>query len=71
MVKRGTSDGPFFRFEVGRHLSRDRFVTAVHTALVASDANLLRYVGHSFRIGAATTAANCSLHDSLIKILGQ
>ena len=71
MVKRGTSDGPFFRFEDGRHLPRDRFVTAVHTTLVASVTNLSHYARHSFRIGAATNAANSSLQDSFIKTLGQ
>ena len=71
MVRRGTSDGPFFRFEDGRHLTRDRFVTAVRTALAASGINPSHYAGHSFRIGAATTAANCGLQDSLIKTLGR
>ena len=71
MVRRGTSDGPFFRFEDGRHLTRDRFVTAVRTALAASGINPPHYAGHSFRIGAATTAANCGLQDSLIKTLGR
>ena len=71
MVRRGTSDGPFFRFEDGRHLFRDKFVTAVRTALAASGINPSHYAGHSFRIGAATTAANCGLQDSLIKTLSR
>ena len=71
MVKRGTSDGPFFRFEDGRYLTRDRFVTVVCSALVAAGVNPSHYAGHSFRIGAATNAASCSLQDSLIKTLGR
>ena len=71
IVKRGTSDGPFFRFEDSRYLTRGRFVTAIRSALVAVGVNLSHYAGHSFRIGAATTAASCSLQDSLIKTLGR
>ena len=69
--KKGTSDGHSFRFEDGRHLTRDRFVIAVHTALVILGINPSHYAGHSFRIGAATTVANSGLQDSLIKTLGQ
>ena len=39
MVKRGTNDGPFFEFEDSRYLTRDRFVTAVRSGLVASGVN--------------------------------
>lgn len=70
MVNRGTSDSPFFRFEDGKHLIRVRLTAAVHTALVASGVNPSHYVGHSFRIDAATTAANCGMQDSLIKTFG-
>ena len=66
--KRGENDGPFFRFEDGRHVKRDRFVTTVNTALVTLGINPLHYAGHSFRI---TTAANYGLLDYPIKTLGQ
>ena len=66
-VKGGTNDGPFFRFEDGRHVKRDRFVTTVNTALVTLGINPSHYAGHSFRI---TKAANCGLLNYLIKILG-
>ena len=46
MVKRGTSDGPFFRFEDDKYLTRDRFVTTVCTALVTSGVNPAHYAGH-------------------------
>ena len=71
MVKRGTEDGSLFSFGDGRLLTRDRFVAAVREALVASGVNPSHYAGHSFRIGAATTAAGCGLQDSLIKTLGR
>ena len=57
MVGRGTMGGAFFRFTDGRLLTRDRFVAAVRTALTAAGLDCSQYEGHSFRIGAATTAA--------------
>ena len=71
MVRRGPSPGPFFRFNDGRSLTRDRFVKAVRAALNRVGIESARYAGHSFRIGAATTAAQCGIQDSLIKTLGR
>ena len=71
MVNRGAGDGPFFRFADGRFLTRDRFVTAVRSGLMAAGVNPSLYAGHSFRVGAATTTANCGLQDSLIKTLSR
>ena len=71
MVRKGNSDGPFFRFEDGRHLTRVRFVITVHRALITSSINPSHCARYSFRLGAATTAANCGLQDSLIKTLGR
>ena len=67
MAKRGSALGPFFQFSNGYFLTRDRFVSAVRSArgLAAVDSSL--YAGHSFRIGAATTAAQRGIPDSLIK----
>ncbi len=71
MVQRGSSQGPFFRFSDGRSLTRDRFVAAVRSTLQAAGIPSAHYAGHSFRIGAATTAALCGVQDSLIKTLGR
>ncbi len=71
MVTRGTGPGIFFRFQDGRSLTRERFVSAVKGALTNAGVDSSRYNGHSFRIGAATTAALRGLPDSLIKTLGQ
>ena len=70
MVGRGTMGRAFFRFTDGKLLTRDRFVAAVRTALTAAGLDCSQYAGHSFRIGAATTAAANGLQDSLIKTLG-
>ena len=71
LVKRGPTPGPLFMFDDGRYLTRDRFVRAVREALTATGVDALKYAGHSFRIGAATTAANCGVQDSLIRTMGR
>ena len=71
MVARGNSPGPYFLFADGRSLTRDRFVQAVRGALAASGVNPAGFSGHSFRIGAATTAAANGVSDSLIKTMGR
>ena len=71
MVQRGSQAGPFFLFEDGRRLTRDRLVAEVRRALERAGVDPSHYSGHSFRIGAATTAAACGLQDSLIKTLGR
>ncbi len=70
-MRRGTSDSPLFRFEDGRYLTRELFVAAVRESLVRAGVDPLRYAGHSFRIGAATTAAEQGIQDSLLKALGR
>ena len=56
---------PLFSFSDGRALIQDRFVMGVG----GIDASA--YAGHSFQIGAATTAVACGLPESLIKTLGR
>ena len=71
LVARGSQAGPLFRFEDGRFLTRQRFVSAVRAALSEAGVDESKYGGHSFRIGAATTAAEKGLEDSVIKTLGR
>ena len=71
MVRRGSGSGPFFRFDSGLCLSWGRFVSAVKAALESSGVDSTNYAGHSFRIGAATTAASLGVQDSLIQTLGR
>ena len=49
---------------------REQFVSEVRKALMEIGYNCALYAGHSFRIGAATTAAQKAVQDSLIKTLG-
>ncbi len=46
-------------------------MAAVREALRTSGVDPSRYAGHSFRIGAAMTAAQREIQDSLIKALGE
>ncbi len=71
LVVRGQRPGPLFVFKDGRFLSRQRLVSAVREALRAVGLDQSQYCGHSFRIGAATTAASRGLEDSVIKTLGR
>ena len=70
MVRRGQQPGPFFVLESGRFLTRERFVKAMREALTSLGYNCSLYAGHSFRIGAATVAAQHGVQDSLIKTMG-
>ena len=63
--------GPLFLEVDGTPLTRDKLVTAVRQALQKAGVQSARYSGYSFRIGAATTAAQAGLEDSMVKILGR
>lgn len=71
LLLRGRRNGPLFVFGDGRPLTRQRFVSAVRDALRQAGVDAGRYAGHSFRIGAATTAAARGLEDSTIQTLGR
>ena len=68
---RGMEKGPLFKFEDGRLLSRQRFVKEVRDGLQKAGIDSAKYSGHSFRIGAATTAAAKGIEDCIIKTLGR
>ena len=55
----------------GRPLTREVFVAKVREALSEAGFDPLKFAGHSFRIGAASTAARRGVEDSLIKTLGR
>ncbi len=68
---RGGGPGPLFRLSDGRPLTRIRFITRVRQALLTLGLSSGDYMGHSFRIGAATTAAERGLPSSMIQKLGR
>ena len=63
--------GPLFLFSDGATLSRPRLVDSLRQVLNAVGVDASGYSGHSFCIGAATTAAQMGLRDSLIKSVGR
>ena len=71
LAARPSAPGPLFVFEDGASLSRERLVQALRLALDSAGIDSTRFSGHSFRIGAATAAANAGLSDSMIQTLGR
>ena len=68
---RRSGPGPLFVFTDGRMLSRQRFVDRVREALVKAGVDQTKYCGHSYRRGAAMTAAAKGVEDCIIKTLGR
>ena len=71
LTARGPGPGPLLRFADGRPLTRARFVSKTRAALQTAKVDVKAYSGHSFRIGAATTAARQGISDASIKMLGR
>lgn len=68
---RGDANGPLFRFQDGKPLTRERLVGKLREALHCIGIRQDIYSGHSFRIGAATTAAQHGIPDATIQLLGR
>ena len=71
LIVREKGEGPLFRYKDGRFLTRHRLVEAVRAALREAGLDDAKYCSHSFRIGAATTAAAKGIEDAMIKTLGR
>ena len=61
---------PLFMFADGKYLTRELLTHTVQSLLQGTP-HTGHYTSHSFRIGAATTAAAAHIPDWLIKILGR
>ena len=68
---RGSNPSPLFHWQDGTPLCKSKFVENVRAALAKAGLPAADYVGHSFRIGAATTAATAGVEDSTIQTLGR
>ena len=71
MATRGPDPGPFFKYTSGQGLTKAKFTQEIWQVLQACGLPHMEFAGHSFRIGAATTAAGCGIEDSLIHKLGR
>ena len=63
--------GPLFLLNTGEPLSPHRFNCIIKAAISHLGLDPSRYSSHSFRAGAATTAATAGLPDWLIKSMGR
>ena len=71
ITARGDKPGPFFLTKSGSAATKPWFVGHIRTALGALGLPQGDFAGHSFRIGAATTAALVGVEDSTIQTLGR
>ena len=71
MVLRGSTPGPLFKFQDGSPLSKPKLLADLRQALEHQGFDCVGITGHSFRIGAASTAARVGLEDSLIQTMGR
>ena len=71
LVCRGKQPGPLFLFQDGFTLSKQRLLARVNAALACQGFDTTGISGHSFCVGAATTAARVGMEDSLIQTLGR
>ena len=71
LAVRGNVVGFLFQFYDGHLLTKSLFVIKVREVLSLAGFVPTHYVGHSFRIGAATTAGECGINEYTIKMLGR
>ncbi|XP_006814835.1 uncharacterized protein LOC102809479 [Saccoglossus kowalevskii] len=63
---------PAFQFTIGDYLTRQKLTHVLQIHLVQGGVpNITQFTSHSFRSGAATTAAAAGIPDWLIKCLGR
>ena len=68
---RPVRDGPLFIWSNGSPLTQQQFVRAVRAILTEANVDQTAYSGHSFHIGAATSAARAGIPAHVIKMLGR
>lgn len=71
IAQRGDVAGPFFLTANREPLLKQDFINKFRAVLRALGLPAEDYAGHSFRIGAATSAALAGIEDSMIQTLGR
>ena len=69
--KKGSNDAPVFVFQSGICLTRSNLTSTLRRLLTSAGHKAEVYSSHSFRIGAATTAASVGTPAWLIQTLGR
>lgn len=70
-VRAGTVDSPLFCFQSGAFLTRQETTTQLRSLLSSMGLPSSRFASHSFRIGAASTAASAGIAPNVIQRLGR
>lgn len=71
LQRRPKSPGPLFCLTSGQPLTRTYFDKILHNCLAHCQLDSSKYKGHSFRIGAATAAAEKGWSDAKIRDMGR
>ena len=71
LLCRPSLGGELFLKADGSPCSRNFYITAVHNALAMAGLNQSLHAGHSFKIGAASTARAAGIPSHTIKKLGR
>ncbi len=71
LSKTALPETPLFRFHDGTYLTRQTLTIHIRNLLTMAGYEAAHFASHSFRIGAATTAAAAGLPDWTIQALGR
>ena len=71
MAEAGPRNGPLFQYDSGKSLTQTGLVAEVKAVLERGGVCSKGYSGHSFQIGAATTAVEAGVSEAVIQQLGR
>ena len=71
LAVKGTQPGPLFITNDGKYLTRILFSTRIDALLESLHVDTSQYNTHSFRVGAATTAAQAHIPETQVRQMAQ